>query len=46
MTLVVEKVRYENINGMMSPGSFYDSPCTESGYCNAEFCLLEIRSVS
>jgi hypothetical protein len=35
---LMEKVWYENINGTMSPVSFYDSPCTESGYCNAEFC--------
>jgi len=45
-TLVMEKVRYENVNGMMWPGSFNNSTCIESGYCNVEFCLLEIRSVS
>jgi len=46
VALVTEKVRYENINRMMSSGSFNNSSCIEPGYFNVEFCLLEITSVS
>jgi hypothetical protein len=42
---VIENGRYEKINRMTSPGSFYDSPGIEFGNSNAEFCLHEIRSV-
>jgi hypothetical protein len=37
--LDMDNVRYEKINGIMSPGSFYGSSCMEFEYSNAELCL-------